>query len=82
MTTYTIHLPSSEETQALKSEISELRKLLIEYEADVRRKTELLSRFHKDPLPDDRVYALYRHSLDWRQLARDIEKEHGVGETV
>jgi len=82
MTIYTIHLPSSEETQALKSEISELRKLLIEYEADVRRKTELLARFHKDPLPDDRVYALYRHSLDWRQLARDIEKEHGVGETV
>lgn len=80
MTTYTIHLPNSEETKVLKSEINELRKILTEIEADLRRKTELLSRFHKQPLSDERVYALYRHSLDWRQLARDIEKEHGVGE--
>jgi len=40
----------------------------------------LLTRCHKEPLSDDRLYQLFRHSMDWRVFARDLEKEHGIGE--
>jgi polyribonucleotide nucleotidyltransferase len=31
-----------------------------------------------EPLTDERIYTLYKRSLDWRQLARDIEAEHDI----
>jgi len=52
----------------------------LEYDQELRRKNELLTRCHKEPLSDDRLYQLFRHSMDWRVFARDLEKEHGIGE--
>ena len=39
----------------------------------------LIERLRKEPLSDERIRALYRRTMDWRQFARDIEEEHGVG---
>jgi len=63
----------------LEGEILELRKLLEECELQLRIKSEMVTRLQREPLTDERIYALYRWSLDWRVLARDIEAEHGVG---
>jgi len=31
-----------------------------------------------EPLTDERIYILYTRSLDWRQLARDVEADHDI----
>jgi hypothetical protein len=68
------------ELEHTKSELKHLQELLLEYDQELRRKNELLTRCHKEPLSDDRLYQLFRHSMDWRVFARDLEKEHGIGE--
>jgi hypothetical protein len=65
----------------LEKEIEELRKLLAECELQLRKKSELVTRLQRNPLTEERIYSLYRQSLDWRVLARSVETEHGVGET-
>jgi len=65
----------------LEKEVIELRKLLAECELQLRQKSELITRLQRDPLTEERIYSLYRRSLDWRVLARAVEIEHGVGET-
>ena len=65
----------------LEKEVIELRKLLAECELQLRQKSELITRLQRDPLTEERIYSLYRRSLDWLVLARAVEIEHGVGET-
>ena len=62
----------------LELEVAELRKLLVECELQLQIKSEMVTRLQREPLAEERVYALYRRSLDWRVLARDVEAEHGV----
>jgi len=72
-----------EQVKYLELEIAELRKLLVECELQLRIKSDMVMRLQREPLTEERVYALYRGSLDWRVLARDVEAEHGgnpVGE--
>jgi hypothetical protein len=61
----------------LKSEIKELHNILHETQLALAQANERLSR-RSEPLTEERVYTLYRRSLDWRQLARDIEAEHDI----
>jgi len=61
----------------LKSEIKELHNILHETQLELARANERLNR-RSEPLSDERVYTLYTRSLDWRQLARDIEAEHDI----
>ena len=68
------------ELEHTKLELKHLQELLLEYDQELKRKNELLARCHKEPLSDDRLYTLFRHSMDWRVFARDLEKEHGIGE--
>jgi hypothetical protein len=68
------------ELEHTKSELKHLQELLLEYDQELKRKNELLARYHKQPLSDERLYTLFRHSMDWRVFARDLEKEHGIGE--
>jgi hypothetical protein len=63
----------------MKEELKALRLLVEEQDKALRHALELNTRLQKVPLSDDRIHALYRHTMDWRQLARDVEKEHGVG---
>jgi len=67
-----------EQVKYLELEIAELRKLLVECELQLRIKSDMVMRLQREPLTEERVYALYRRSLDWRVLARDVEAEHGV----
>ena len=61
----------------LRSEIKELHKILQETQLALAvANTKLQHR--TEPLSEERVYTLYRRSLDWRQLARDIESEHDI----
>lgn len=62
-----------------KSEATHLREILHQTEIALEQANALIARMQREPLDEERIYALYRHSLDWRQLARDVEKEHGVG---
>ena len=63
----------------MKEELKALRMLVEEQDKALRHALELNTRLQKVPLSDDRIHALYRRTMDWRQLARDVEKEHGVG---
>jgi len=61
----------------LKSEIKELHDILHETQLALAQANDRLNR-QSEPLSDERIYTLYRRSLDWRQLARDIEADHGI----
>lgn len=61
----------------LKSEIKELHLILHETQLALAQANDRLNR-RSEPLTDERVYTLYKRSLDWRQLARDIEAEHDI----
>ena len=61
----------------LRSEIKELHKILQETQLALAVANTKLQR-RTEPLSEEKVYTLYRRSLDWRQLARDIEFEHDI----
>ena len=61
----------------LRSEIKELHSILNETQIALAQANVRLNR-RSEPLTDERVYTLYKRSLDWRQLARDIEAEHDI----
>lgn len=61
----------------LKAEIKELHKILYETQIALAQANDRLNR-QFEPLTEERIYTLYRRSLDWRQLARDIEAEHDI----
>ena len=61
----------------LRSEIKELHKILNETQLALAQANERLNR-QSEPLTEERIYTLYRRSLDWRQLARDVESEHDI----
>jgi len=61
----------------LRSEIKELHKILQETQLALAVANTKLQR-RTEPLSEEKVYTLYRRSLDWRQLARDIESEHDI----
>ena len=61
----------------LRSEIKELHYILHETQLALAQANDRLSR-RSEPLTEERVYTLYRRSLDWRQLARDIEADHDI----
>jgi len=61
----------------LRTEIKELHNILHETQIALAQANDRLNR-QSEPLTDERIYTLYRRSLDWRQLARDIEIEHGI----
>jgi hypothetical protein len=61
----------------LRSEIKELHKILQETHLALAVANTKLQR-RTEPLSEEKVYTLYRRSLDWRQLARDIESEHDI----
>jgi hypothetical protein len=62
----------------LQAELDAMRDILGTYDEELRQANELIVRLQKEPLSDERIMALYRRSMDWRQFARDIEEEHGV----
>jgi hypothetical protein len=61
----------------LKSEIKELHNILHETQLALAQANDRLNR-RSEPLTEERVYTLYKRSLDWRQLARDIEADHDI----
>ena len=61
----------------LKSEIKELHTILHETQLELARANERLNR-RSEPLSNERIYTLYTRSLDWRQLARDVEADHDI----
>jgi hypothetical protein len=61
----------------LKSEIKELHNILHETQLALAQANVRLNR-RSEPLTEERIYTLYRRSLDWRQLARDIEADHDI----
>jgi hypothetical protein len=61
----------------LRSEIKELHAILHETQLALARANDKLNR-RFEPLTDERIYTLYTRSLDWRQLARDVEAEHDI----
>jgi len=61
----------------LKSEIKELHSILNETQVALAQANLMLNR-RSEPLTDERVYSLYKRSLDWRQLARDVEADHDI----
>ena len=61
----------------LRTEIKELHNILHETQIALAQANDRLNR-QSEPLTDERIYTLYRRSLDWRQLAKDIEIEHGI----
>lgn len=67
----------SDLTSYLKSEIKELHKILNETQLELVKANERLNR-RSEPLSNERIYTLYKRSLDWRQLARDVEAEHDI----
>jgi len=67
----------SELVDYLRSEIKELHKILQETQnALAIANAQLDRRF--TPLTDERIYTLYRRTLDWRQLAKDVEADHDI----
>jgi len=72
--------PKTIERDMMAEEIKAMRMLIEEQDKALRHALELNTRLQKPPLSDERIHALYRHTMDWRQLARDIEKEHGIGD--
>jgi len=61
----------------LRAEIKELHSILHETQIALTQANDRLNR-RFTPLSEERVYTLYRRSLDWRQLARDIEADHDI----
>ena len=61
----------------LRAEIKELHKILNETQLALAQANDRLNR-RSEPLTDERIYTLYRRSLDWRKLARDIEADHDI----
>jgi hypothetical protein len=61
----------------LRSEIKELHKILHETQLALAQANDRLNR-RSEPLTDERIYTLYTRSLDWRQLARDVEANHDI----
>ena len=61
----------------LRAEIKELHSILNETQIALAQANDRLNR-RSEPLSEERVYTLYRRSLDWRQLARDIEADHDI----
>jgi hypothetical protein len=61
----------------LRSEIKELHKILHETQLALAQANDRLNR-RSEPLTNERIYSLYTRSLDWRQLARDIEADHDI----
>jgi hypothetical protein len=61
----------------LRSEIKELHTILQETQFALAQANERLNR-RSEPLTEERVYTLYKRSLDWRQLAKDVEAEHDI----
>jgi len=61
----------------LRLEIKELHNILHETQMALAQANERLNR-RSEPLSEERIYALYRRSLDWRKLARDVEAEHEI----
>jgi hypothetical protein len=61
----------------LRSEIKELHNILHETQMSLVEANDRLNR-RSEPLSEERIYTLYRRSLDWRQLARDIEADHDI----
>jgi hypothetical protein len=72
--------PKTIERDMMVAEIKAMRMLIEEQDKALRHAIERNTRLQKEPLSDDRIHALYRRTMDWRQLARDVEKEHGIGE--
>ena len=61
----------------LRSEIKELHHILHETQLALAQANDRLAR-RSEPLTEERVYTLYRRSLDWQQLDRDIVAEHDI----
>lgn len=61
----------------LRAEIKELHKILNETQLALAQANDRLNR-RSEPLTEERIYTLYRRSLDWRKLARDIEADHDI----
>ena len=61
----------------LRAEIKELHSILHETQVALIQANDRLNR-RFTPLSEERIYTLYRRSLDWRQLARDIEADHDI----
>ena len=61
----------------LRSEIKELHKILHETQLALAQANDRLNR-RLEPLTDERIYILYTRSLNWRQLARDVEADHDI----
>ena len=61
----------------LRSEIKELHNILHETQFALAQANVRINR-RSEPLTEERIYTLYRRSLDWRQLARDIEADHDI----
>ena len=61
----------------LRSEIKELHHILYETQLALAQANVRLNR-RSEPLTEERIYTLYRRSLDWRKFARDIEAEHDI----
>jgi hypothetical protein len=61
----------------LRAEIKELHNILQETQIALAKANVSINR-QSVPLTDERIYTLYKRSLDWRQLARDIEAEHDI----
>ena len=70
--------PSDNQVANLQAELDSLRDILGTYDEELRQANEQIVRLQREPLPEERIVALYRRSMDWRQFARDIEAEHGV----
>ena len=68
------------EVESLQFELKNIQELLFEYAMELNRKQAIINRLTKAPLSDERLYSLYRHSMDWRKFARDVEREHGIVE--
>ena len=63
-----------------KSEAKHLLHILSYTERELEKSNGCIERMARGPLSDEEIYTLYRHSLDWRTFARDIERRHGIGE--
>jgi hypothetical protein len=70
--------PSDNQLINLQEELKSMREILGTYDEELRAANELIVRLQKPPLSEERIVALYRRSMDWRQFARDIEEEHGI----
>ena len=67
-------------TEYWKSEAKHLMQILSYTERELEKSNGLIERLAKEPLSEEEIYALYRHSLDWRVFAREIERRHGIGD--